>query len=74
MKVKFMCLFLFVGFVLGCILTNITKQQIIIPTAKAEVVGMDSFDLRHDYDFKRAVKRIIQDSCRAEEDGGIYCY
>ena len=29
--------------------------------AKAEVAGMDYFDLRSDYDFKRAVRYIVED-------------
>ena len=33
----------------------------IIAQAHAEVAGMDSFDLRYDYDFKRAVRSITED-------------
>ena len=34
--------------------------------AKAEVAGMDSYDLKYDYDFKHAVEDIIED-CRVDD-------
>ena len=46
--------------VIAVCLVMITAK-LYIPEAKAEVAGMDSYDLRTDYDFKRAVQRIIQD-------------
>ena len=39
--------------------------------AKAEVAGMDSYDLRRDRDFRRAVESIVEDcSVDGEVDGG----
>ena len=46
--------------VIAVCLVMITAK-LYIPEAKAEVAGMDSYDLQTDYDFKRAVQRIIQD-------------
>ena len=34
--------------------------KLYIPEANAEVAGMDQFDLRMDYDFKRAVIYLIE--------------
>ena len=36
-------------------------ESVIVPKANAEVAGMDSYDLRYDYDFKHAVKSIVED-------------
>ena len=73
MKVKFIIIFFLIGFASGCLVSNITKQQIIIPTAKAEVAGMNSFELELDYDFLSAVSRVVQHYCRANENGSISC-
>ena len=35
----------------------------VIPNANAEVAGMDSSDLKSDYDFKRAVESIVESNC-----------
>jgi hypothetical protein len=46
-----------------------------IPEVRAEVAGMDYWDLKSDYDFKKAVKRIVN-NCSVEGgyvDGG-YIY
>ena len=41
-------------------------SKLYIPEAQAEVAGMDAFDLKYDYDFSKAVKDIVEDSCLAE--------
>ena len=44
----------------------------LISAANADVAGMDSYDLSSDYDFKRAVRRVVSGSCYV--DGGyVYC-
>ena len=35
---------------------------------------MKRYSLRYDYDFKNAVKDIIEDDCQVEEDGEISCW
>ena len=47
--------------VIALCLVMITAK-LYIPKAQAEVGGMDQFDLRMDYDFKRAVEHIIEES------------
>lgn len=45
------------------------------PSAAAEVAGMDAYDLRLDYDFKRAVQHIVEQchvSGYADEGGYLY--
>ena len=46
--------------VIALCLVMITAK-LYIPQAQAEVGGMDQFDLRMDYDFKRAVTYIAED-------------
>ena len=46
-------------FVLGLI-SGIIIDKTIMP-AKAEVAGMDSYDLKYDWDFKKAVQSIVED-------------
>lgn len=53
-------------FVLGLI-CGIVINSIIKP-AEAEVAGMDSYDLRYDWDFKQAVQSIIEDCTVDGED------
>ena len=56
-------------FICGIICGFCLKEM--IKPVKAEVAGMDSFDLRYDYDFRRAVKAIIE---HCEIDGTkIHC-
>ena len=49
--------------------------KLYVPEANAEVAGMDSYELRTDYDFKKAVKYVVENNCTAEDDsyGSIYC-
>ena len=37
----------------------------------AEVAEMDSYDLRTDYDFKKAVKYVVENNCSVS-DGWVY--
>ena len=46
--------------VIAVCLVMITAK-LYIPEAEAEVEGMDSYDLRYDYDFKDAVETIIEE-------------
>ena len=45
----------------------------LVGEVKAEVAGMDSYDLRYDYDFKRAVRKVVENYCEVESDGDIDC-
>ena len=46
-------------FVLGFIARDLSDMM--IKNANAEVAGMDSYDLKSDYDFKRAVQMVVED-------------
>ena len=39
----------------------------------AEVAGMSWYDLKSDYDFKKAVKRVVESNCTVERNGDISC-
>ncbi|MDC0944228.1 hypothetical protein OAR82_00080 [Candidatus Pelagibacter sp.] len=41
----------------------------IITNANAEVAGMDYWDLRSDYDFKKAVRRVVERYCTVSSYG-----
>lgn len=56
-------------FILGLI-SGITINQITKP-AQAEIAGMDAYDLKYDYDFKKAVESIVED-CQVM-NGVIIC-
>ena len=45
--------------------------KLYVPQVQAEVDGMDSWDLRSDYDFKKAVEDIIED---CSVDGSLSVY
>ena len=49
--------------------------KLYVPEANAEVSGMDYYELRTDYDFKKAVKYVVESNCTADDDsyGSIYC-
>ncbi len=51
---------LFSIFSLGYICNDIIGE--LISPAKAEVAGMNSFDLRYDWDFKQAVETIVNEA------------
>lgn len=66
-------LILLIGIIFGFCISNIADISFYQP-AKAEVAGMDSYDLIYDYDFKRAVKEIVEDSCKIDTyDNEISC-
>ena len=51
------------GFLLGFFVSDITHNYTSIQPVHAEVAGMDSYDLKYDYDFKNAVRMVVEDSC-----------
>ena len=58
-------------------LTILTGLMVLqnVPTAEAEVAGMDRYDLQYDYDFEGAVEDIVED-CEVyiyESYGEISC-
>ena len=45
-------------------LTILSVEQIgLLPTASADVAGMDRFELRRDSDFRRAVTYVVENRC-----------
>jgi len=46
----------------------------LVPLAQADVAGMDYYDLRTDYDFKKAVKSIVEDCEGRGYVDGDYLY
>lgn len=50
-----------------------TLNNYILPKATAEVGGMDSYDLRYDYDFQNGVKAVVEDNCKIRGTK-IVCY
>ena len=62
-------LFLIFGIIIGYFTSGANNQNIIQP-ANATVGGLDSYDLRTDYDFKKAVRYIVEDSCEIVNYGG----
>ena len=65
-------LILSIGIILGLFFGNYSYTYF-IQSVNAEVAGMDAWDLKHDYDFKKAVKDIIADDCQISGNS-IYCY
>ena len=41
----------------------------VITNAYAEVDGMDYYDLKSDYDFKKAVRRVVESDCSINGSG-----
>ena len=60
-----------VGFFVSNIVTNVDFG--IISKANAEVAGMGYYDLKSDYDFKKAVRRVVESYCQVDEYGSIVC-
>ena len=56
-----------VGYFVSNIVTNVDFE--IISKANAEVAGMGYNELKSDRDFEKAVKRVVEDSCRS---GGVF--
>ena len=57
-------------FCLGYITNDFIHESKLSPItlAHADVAGMDYIDLKMDYDFKKAVRKVVENSCTA--DGG----
>ena len=62
-------------FSLGYITNDVMREYNLDPIGKvyAEVAGMNYYDLRSDYDFKRAVRKVVENYCESESDGDISC-
>ena len=62
-----------IGFALIALsIASIPYSNLIVPKAYADVAGMDYYDLKSDYDFKKAVKSVVSLNCRAQ-GSRIYC-
>ena len=46
----------------------------LVPLAQADVAGMDYYDLKSDYDFKKAVRSIVEDCEGTGYVDGDYLY
>jgi len=62
-------LFTILGVVIGLFIASILNSVSIQP-ANATVAGLNNYDLRNDYDFKKAVRHIVEDSCIIVNYGG----
>ena len=60
---KKMVTYIVFAFLSGYFVANILSPKFGFQPAKAEVAGMNSYDLKYDYDFKRAVEMIVEDNC-----------
>jgi len=60
-----------VGYFVSNMVTNVDFG--IISKANAEVAGMGYYDLKSDYDFNRAVKKVVERYCTADGSGNINC-
>ncbi len=62
-------------FSFGYIANDIVREHGLDPIGKvyAEVAGMDYFDLKSDYDFKKAVRSVVESDCEVVSDGDISC-
>jgi len=40
--------------------------RVVVPATQATVAGMDWSVLRHDYDFKKAVRKVVERSCEVD--------
>jgi len=58
-------------FLLGFFMRGVA--DIVVSNAAAEVAGMDSYDLKYDYDFKKAVKSVVEDNCSVDGED-ISCW
>lgn len=62
MKIRIF-IFMVAAFLTGFISSAIVNNKSLFLPAGAEVAGMNSYDLKYDYDFKRAVEMIVEDNC-----------
>lgn len=60
---KKMVTYIVFAFLSGYFVANILSPKFGFQPAKAEVAGMNSYDLKYDYDFKQAVRMVVEDSC-----------
>ena len=63
----------FILSVIAVCLVLITAK-LYLPQAHAEVDGMDSYDLSNDYDFRRAVERVVERRCSVSVSDTVYIY
>lgn len=68
-KIK-VCLLAFSTFSLGYMVSDLNKESTLslFPQAHADVAGMDAYDLRSDYDFKKAVRYVVENNCSVYDD------
>ena len=57
----------------SAILLRVDITAPIIGTANADVAGMDYYDLYYDYDFKTAVRKVVESDCYISSGTYIYC-
>lgn len=57
------------AFCMGYTANGIIKE--FIPSANADVAGMEYYDLKYDWDFKHAVESIVEDC--SVDDNSISC-
>ena len=58
-----------IGFALIALsIASIPYSNLIVPKAYADVAGMDYYDLKSDYDFKKAVKQVVENNCYLWDD------
>lgn len=62
-------------FSLGYMMNDILRENNVNIVGKvlAEVDGMSWYDLKSDYDFKKAVRRVVEDNCETNSYGDISC-
>ena len=56
----------------SAILLRVDITAPIIGTAHADVDGMNYYDLYYDYDFKKAVRKVVESDCYLSGNN-IYC-
>jgi len=58
-----------IGFALIALsIASIPYSNLIVPKAYADVAGMDYYDLKSDYDFKKAVRQVVESDCNLSDD------
>ncbi len=67
--------FIYVVVMLALFAGGYFMRDVVEPTkeAQADVAGMNQFDLRHDYDFKKAVRKVVEKYCEVDSRGDIDC-
>lgn len=63
------------AFVAGYIASDLASDLGIrvVGNAEADVAGMNWSELQSDYDFKKAVRKVVEKYCEAESDGDMSC-